>query len=151
MREARWSRAKVDAENRRTGGNIFRAAISSARNERTSRLWPVEHSAAPGQARAAPVEHSAAPGQTRAAPVEHSAAPGATSSGTFRVICGSGAGSSDRFEPVAALGRARAAISSHLRLRAKLERPNAANSGISSQAGHESPSGPGAPDPEETL
>jgi len=44
MREARWSRAKVDAENRRTGGNIFPAAISSARNERTSRLWPVEHS-----------------------------------------------------------------------------------------------------------
>ena len=62
---------------------------------------------------------------------------GAGSSGTFRVFCGSGAGSSGHFEPSAAPGRARAAISSHLRLRARLERPYAANSSISSQAGHE--------------
>ena len=47
---------------------------------------------------------------------------GADSSGTFRVFCGSGAGSSGHFEPSAAPGRARAAISSHLRLRARLER-----------------------------
>ena len=65
---------------------------------------------------------------------------GADSSGTFRVFCGSGAGSSGHFEPAAAPGRARAAISSHLRLRARLERPYAANSGISrGKAGHESP------------
>jgi hypothetical protein len=36
--EAKWSRAKAVADTRRTGGNIFRAAISSARSERTSRL-----------------------------------------------------------------------------------------------------------------
>ena len=51
---------------------------------------------------------------------------GADSSGTFRVFCGSGAGSSGHFELFAAPGRARAAISSDLRLRARLERPNAA-------------------------
>ena len=80
MHEARWSRAKDDADKRRTRGSIFRAAISSARNERTSRLWAraalFEHAAAPGQARAAPVERSAASGQARAAPVSHSAVPG---------------------------------------------------------------------------
>jgi len=53
MHEARWSRAKDDADKRRTRGSIFRAPISSARNERTSRLW----------ARAALFEHAAAPGQ----------------------------------------------------------------------------------------
>ena len=94
MHEAKRSRAKMDAENRRTGGSIFRAAISSARNGRTSRLWaraalfePVvatgqaratlfEHSVALEQARAALFEHSAAPGQARAALLEHFAAPG---------------------------------------------------------------------------
>ena len=127
MHDAKRSRAKVDADKRRTGGSIFRAAISSARNERTSRLWaraalfehaaapeqaraaPVGHPAVPGQARAAPVEHSAAPGQTRAAPVEHSAAPGQTRSALF--------------EPSAAPGRARGAISSQLRLLGGLEQP----------------------------
>ena len=67
--------------------------------------------------------------------------PGADSISTFRVFCSSGAGSSGHFEPSAAPGRARAAISSHLRLWARLERPYAANSGISrGKAGHESPS-----------
>ena len=123
MHEARWSRAKDDADKRRTRGSIFRAAISSARNERTSRLWARAalcgsraRSSGPrrafcgsragssgtrrafcgsGEAREAPVEHSAAPGQARAAPVEYSAAP----------------------------GQARAAISRQLRLRGRLERP----------------------------
>jgi len=94
MHEAKWSRAKADADKRRTGGSTFRAAISNARNERTSRLWaraalfePVvatgqaratlfEHSVAPEQARAALFEHSAARGQPRAALLEHFAAPG---------------------------------------------------------------------------
>ena len=58
-------------------------------------------------------------------------------SNTFRAFCGSGAGLSGHFEPAAAPGQARAAISSHLRLRARLERPYAANNNISSQAGHE--------------
>ena len=79
MHEARWSRAKDDADKRRTRGSIFRAAISSARNERTARLWAraaLLEPVAPGQARAAPVERSAASGQARAAPVAHSAVPG---------------------------------------------------------------------------
>ena len=69
MHGAKWSRAKSGTDNRRTGGSTFRAAISSASNERarTSRLRAraalVEHAAAPGQARAAPVEHSAPSGQ----------------------------------------------------------------------------------------
>ena len=142
MNEAKRSRAKADADKRRTGGSTFRAAISNARNERTSRLWSgaalFEHAAAPGQARVALVEHSAVPGQTRAAPVEHSAAPGQTRAALF--------------EYSAAPGRARAAISSYLRLRGGLEQPfraicgsgpgssgqmqpNVANSNISSQAG----------------
>ena len=79
MHEAKWSRAKVAADNRGTGGSTFRAAIPSASNGRTSHLWSrmalFEHAAAPGQVRAVPVEHSAVPGQARAAPVEHSAAP----------------------------------------------------------------------------
>ena len=45
----------------------------------------------------------------------------ANSIGTFQIFCGSGSGSSGHFEPSAAPGRARAAISSHLRLRARLE------------------------------
>ena len=64
--EYSWSRTKVAADNRRTGGSTFRAAIANARNERTSWLWArtalFEHAAAAGQARAAPVEHSAPPG-----------------------------------------------------------------------------------------
>ena len=152
MHEARWSRAKVDADNRRTGGSIFRAATSSARNERTSRLWAravlleaAAAPAAPGQARAAPVEHSAppgwlerhpssilrfrgpGPGQTRAAPVEHSVAPGQTRAALF--------------EFSAAPGRARAAISSHLRLRGGLERPFRASCGSGAgSSGHFEPS-----------
>ena len=51
---------------------------------------------------------------------------GADSSGTFRVFCASGASSSCHFDLFAAPGRARAAISGDLRLRARLERPNAA-------------------------
>ena len=55
--------------------------------------------------------------------------PEANSSNTFWVFCGYGAGSSGHFEPAAAPGRARAAISisSELRLRARPERPYAAN------------------------
>ena len=49
MHGAEWSRAKVEADKRRTGGSTFRAAISNARNERTSPLW----------ARAALFEHAA--------------------------------------------------------------------------------------------
>ena len=55
------------------------------------------------------------------------------------------------FEPSVAPGRARAAISSHLRFRARLERPDAANSGISGQAGHEALNNLKLRDPEETL
>jgi len=51
---------------------------------------------------------------------------GANSIGTFREFCCSGASSSSHFEPSAAPGRARAAISSHLRLRARLEQQVAA-------------------------
>ena len=93
MHEARWRRVKDDADKRRTGGSIFRAAISNARNERTSRLWARAALFEYAAARAASVEHSAVPGQTRAAPVEHSAA-----LGTCRVFCGSEAGSSGHFE-----------------------------------------------------
>ena len=127
MHEASWSRAKVDADNRRTGGSIFRA-------ERTSRLW----------ARAALFEplgwlelHPSTILRFRGGCGTHRAfcGSGADSRGTRRVFCGSGAGSSGHFEPSAAPGRARAAISSHLRLRARLERPYAANSSSSSQAG----------------
>ena len=160
--EAKWSRAKADADKRRTGGSTFRAAISNARNERTSRLWaraalfehaPVEHMPRLWVARAAPVEHSAAPGQARAAPVEHSAPQGWLERHPSSILRFRGrlerhpssilrlqgrlerhfssilrlwAGSSGNFELFAAPGRARAAISSDLRLRARLERPNAA-------------------------
>jgi len=50
-------------------------------------------------------------------------ASGPDSSCIFRVFCCSGAGSSCHFEPAAAPGWARSAISSHLLLRARLERP----------------------------
>ena len=66
MHEAKSSRATVVADNRRTRVSTFRAAISNANNERTSRLL----------ARAALFEHAAATRQARAAPVEHSAPPG---------------------------------------------------------------------------
>ena len=143
MHEARWSRAKVDADNRRTGVSIFRAAISSARNERASRLWAraalFKHAAAPGQARAAPVEHPAPPGWLELHPSSilrfrgrlerhlssilrlrgkldwHFSSFLRLRGGLerpFRAICGSGVGSSSHFELSAALGQARAAISS---------------------------------------
>ena len=127
MHEARWSRAKDDADKRRTRGQHFSSGHFE-RKKRT-RLTAVGSSGTfraccgsragssgprrafcgsgssgtrrafcgSGEAREAPVEHSAAPGQARAAPVEYSAAP---------------------VEPSAAPGRARAAFSSHLRLRA---------------------------------
>ena len=160
MHEARWSRAKADAGKRRTGGSTFRAAISNARNERTSPLW----------ARAALFGHAAAPGQARAAPVEHSAPPGWLERHTssilrFRgrlerhpssILRLRGQTRAALLEYSAALGRARAAISRHLRIRGGLEQPfraicgsgpgssgqmqpNAANSDISSQAGWRSP------------
>ena len=133
MHEARWNRAKEDADNRRTRASILRAAISNASNERTSRQW----------ARAALFEHAVAPEEARAAPVEHSALPrwleGHQSSisrfrsrferhlssilrlqGTlerpFRASCGAGPGSSGHF-------------ASQLRLRARLERPFRASCG----------------------
>ena len=140
MHAARWSRAKVDADNRRTGGSIFRAAISSARNERTSRLW----------ARAALFEHAVAPRQARAAPVEHSAPRGWLErhlssilrfrgrlerhpSGILRLqgrlerhfssILRLRGGLERPFRAICGSGRARAAISSHLRLPGGLEQP----------------------------
>ena len=155
MHEAKWSRAEVEADKRRTGGSTFRAAISNARNERTSRLWAraalFEHAAAPGQARAPPVEHSAPPGWLERHPSSILRFRGILDRHPSRIlrlrgglerqfpaIRSSGVGSSSHFEPSAAPGRARAAISSHLRLRARLERPYAANSGISrSKASYE--------------
>ena len=97
MHEAKRSRAKADAENGRTGDSIFRAAISSASNERTSRLW----------ARAALFEplgwlelhpssilrfRGGSSGTRRAF-----CGSGADSSGTHRAFCGSGANSIDTF------------------------------------------------------
>ena len=131
MHEARWSRAKDDADKRRTRGSIFRAAISSARNERTSRLWAraalFEHAAAPGQARAAPVERSAASGQARAAPVEHSAVPGRLERRPSSIL---------RLQ-----GRLERHPSSILRLRGRLERPFRAICGPGAgSSGHFEPS-----------
>ena len=127
MHEAKWSRAKIDADNRRTRGSTFRAAISSARNKRTSRLWAraalFEHAAVPGQARAPPAEHPAAPGQARAAPVEHSAAPGQARAAPVEHSAASGQTREAPVEYSPAPGRARAAISTHLRPRGGLERP----------------------------
>ena len=145
MQEARRSRAKVDAENGRTGDSIFRAAISSASNESTSRLWdraalfklsgwlelhrrvfcgsgvargaPIEHFAIQGQTRAAPIEPSAAPEQTRSALFEYSTLLGRLER-PFGANCGCGASSSGHFE-----------LSQWIR--ARLERPNAAKSGMS--------------------
>ena len=131
MHEARWSRAKDDADKRRTRGSIFRAAISSARNERTSRLWAraalFEHAAAPGQARAAPVERSAASGQARAAPVAHSAVPGRLERRPSSIL---------RLQ-----GRLERHPSSILRLRGRLERPFRAICGPGAgSSGHFEPS-----------
>jgi hypothetical protein len=105
-----------------------------ARNERTSRLWaPValfEHAAAPGQARAAPVEHPAPPGWLELHPSSILWFRGGLErhpSSILRLR-----GKLDwhfssllllrgcHFEPSAAPGLARAAISSNLRLRARL-------------------------------
>ena len=61
----------------------------------------------------------------------------AGSRGTRRVFCGSGAGSSGRFEPSAAPGRARAAISSHLRPGAGFDD----SCGVSSSQGQQRSSG----------
>ena len=131
MHEAWWSRAKNDADKRRTRGSSFRAATSSARNERTSRLWAraalLEHAAAPGQARAAPVEHSAAPGQTRAAHFEYSAVPGRLERRLSRIL-----------QLHAKLERHPSSI---LRLRGRLERPFRAICGPGAgSSGHFEPS-----------
>ena len=119
MHEEKWSRAKADADKRRTGGSTFRAAISNARNERTSPLWAraalLEHAAAPGQARAALVEHSVA--QARAAPVEQFADPGEARAAP--VECSAPPGQA-RAAPVK---HSAAHFSSILRLRGGLERP----------------------------
>ena len=142
MHEAKWSRAKADADKRRTGGSTFRAAISNARNERTSRLWAraalFEHAAAPGQARAAPVEHSAPPGWLERHPSSilrfrarlerhpssilrlrgrlerHFSSILRLRERPFRAICGSRVGSSSHFERSAAPGQARAAKCSQM-------------------------------------
>ena len=67
MHEAKMSRARVDADNIRTEDSICRAAISSASYEGTSRLLVRGRQTAAGEARAPLLEHSAAPGQSRAA------------------------------------------------------------------------------------
>ena len=113
MHEARWSRAKVDADNRRTGGSIFRAAISSARNERTSRLW----------ARAALFEHAAAPGQARAAPVEHPAPPGWLELHPSSILWFRGELERHPSSILRLRGKLDWHFSSFLRLRGRLERP----------------------------
>ena len=135
MHEAKLSRAKVEADNR-TGGSIFRAAISSASNQRTSRLWARAALFEPlGWLKLHPSSilrfRGGSSGTRRAfcgsgadSSGTHRAfcGSGADSIGTFRVfcggglerpfraICGPGAGSSGHFEPSAAPGRARAAI-----------------------------------------
>ena len=91
MREARWSRVKDDADNKRTRGSILRAAISSASNERTSRL----------RERAALFKLTAAPGtEHRQSILRLCGGSSATrfiffgsvavSNGTHRTFCGSG-------------------------------------------------------------
>ena len=138
MHEAKWSRAKVDADNRRTGGSTFRAAISSARNERTSRLW----------ARAALFEHAAAPGQARAAPVEHSAPPGWLERHPSSILRFRGRLERHPSSILRLRGRLDQHFSRILRLRGRLERPFRAICG--SGAGLEQPfraicgSGPGS-------
>ena len=125
MHEAKQSRVKVDAENKRTGDSNFRAAISSARNERTSRLWAgatlLKHCAIPGQTQTA-IEHS--PGDTSSALFEYSAVLGRGGlERPFRASCGSGPGSNGNFEPWlwATPGRQNAATSGARTLRAPKE------------------------------
>jgi hypothetical protein len=133
MHEARWSREKYDADNRRTRGSILRAAMSNASHERTSRVW----------ARASLFETAAAiSSQLRLRarlerPFRANCGSGPRSSGhfarqlqSFRANCGSGPGSSGHFEPTAAPGQARAAISSQQRLRARLEVANVGRCGV---------------------
>ena len=87
MHEAQRSRATIDAENKRTGDSIFRAAISSASSERTSRLWARADFFEPlGATRAEPLEHSAALGwlERHLSSTQH---PGAESNGTHRAFC----------------------------------------------------------------
>ena len=126
MHGAKRSRATVDVEIERTGSSISRAPISSASNERTSRLWTrtalfellgwleLHASSRCGMARAAPVERSAIPVQTRVAPMEQPAVPGQTRSALV--------------ECSASLGRARAATLSQVRLWGELKRPFRASS-----------------------
>ena len=113
MHEAKWNRAKADADKRRTGGSTLRTAISNARNERTSRLW----------ARAALFEHAAAPGQARAAPVEHSAPPGWLERHPSSILRFRGRLERHPSSILRLRGRLERHFSSILRLRGGLERP----------------------------
>ena len=135
MHVAKWSRATVDAENRRTGDRFERALRAQATN--TPRGCGLElNFLSFGMIRAAPVEHSALPGWCERHPSsilrywgrlgwhpssilqfwgEHTR--------PFRASCGCGAGSSSHFEIDAAAGWARAAISSQVRLQGDLEQP----------------------------
>ena len=142
MHEAKWNREKDDTDNKRTRASILRTAISNASNERTSRQWArgelFEHAVAPEQARAAPVEHSALPRWLerhqssillfRSRSERHSSSILRLRSrlgrpqSSFLRLRGSRLERPFR-EPAAAPGQARAAISSHLRLRARLEGP----------------------------
>ena len=151
MHEARWNRAKNDAGNQRTRARILRAAISNASNERTSRQWTrtalFEHAVAPEKARAALVEHSALPrwleGHQASISRFRSRFDRHLSSilrlrGTlerpFRASCGAGPGSSGHFEPPfrarCGSGPGLNAISSHVRLRGRLELGNVGRCGV---------------------
>ena len=133
MHEAKWSRAKVDADNRRTKDTSFRAQETNAPHgcglERhfLSLLWLwgrlEQHFSSFLWLRSRLERHFSSTLRLRGRLEHHFLsilrlrARGLSS--TFRAFCGSGASSSGHFEPAAALGQARAAISSCLRPRGK--------------------------------
>ena len=135
MHEAKWNRAKADADKRRTGGSTFRAAISNARNERTSQLW----------ARAALFEHAAALGQARAAPVEHSAPQGGLERHPSSILRFRGRLERHPSSILRHWGRLERHFSSILRLGSGLERPFRAicGSGAGSSSHFEPSAAPG--------
>ena len=126
MHEAKLSRAKVNADNRRTEDSILRAAISSASYERTSRPKLVRPFRArlrlrgrldrpfrePLQARSAISSAAVAPRQTRSAISSAPAAPRKARVAISSAPAAMGQARAAISSAVAAPRRARAAISS---------------------------------------
>ena len=122
MHEAKWSRAKVTHEQQTA---LFERPFRAQETNAPHDCGLERHFSSMLRLQDRLERHPSSILRLRGGSSTHRAFCGSESdsSGTRRAFCGSGAGSSGHFEPSAAPGRARAAISSHLRFRGGLERP----------------------------